>query len=53
MTAKKSNISLARKIDAFLVDGNIGFENHVRTIPHWCAFLLPRLVKDWDVTKTT
>lgn len=31
-----------------LVHGNIGFVNHVRTIPHWCAFLLPRLLKDWS-----
>ena len=31
-----------------LVHGNVGFEKHVRTIPHWCAFLLPRLVKTWS-----
>ena len=31
-----------------LVYGNVGFENRVRTIPHWCAFLLPRLLKDWS-----
>jgi hypothetical protein len=29
-----------------LVKGNVGFENGIFTIPHWCAFFLRRLVKD-------
>lgn len=28
------------------MDGNIGFENHVLTLPHWSAFLLRRLLAD-------
>lgn len=27
-------------------DGNIGFDNHVLTLPHWTAFLLRRLLAD-------
>ena len=30
-----------------LVNGNIGFANGVLTIPQWCAFLLPRLAKEF------
>ena len=26
--------------------GNAGCENHVLTLPYWCAFLLPRLLRD-------
>jgi hypothetical protein len=29
-----------------LVNGNVGIEKGVLTIPQWCAFFLPRLVKD-------
>lgn len=29
-----------------LVRGNVGFENQILTMPQWCAFLLPRLLKD-------
>jgi len=29
-----------------LVNGNVGFENGILTLPQWCAFLLTRLVKD-------
>lgn len=28
-----------------LVHGNVGFESNVLTLPQWCAFLLPRVVK--------
>ena len=28
-----------------LVHGNVGFENNVLTLPQWCAFLLPRVMK--------
>ena len=28
-----------------LVHGNVGFENNVLTLPQWCAFLLPRVIK--------
>ena len=27
-----------------LVNGNVGFENNVLTLPQWCAFLLPRMI---------
>ncbi len=27
-----------------LVNGNVGYEDHVLTIPQWCAFLLPDVV---------
>ena len=27
-----------------LVNGNVGYEGHVLTVPHWCAFLLPDIV---------
>ena len=30
-----------------LVNGNIGFANGVLTVPQWCAFLLPRLAKEF------
>ena len=33
-----------------LVNGNVGFENKVLTIPQWCAFFLPRLMKDFAGT---
>jgi len=29
-----------------LVNGNVGFVNRILTMPHWCAFLSRRLVKD-------
>ena len=29
-----------------LVNGNVGFENGVLTLPQWCAFLLPRALAD-------
>ncbi len=28
------------------IDGNVGFENHMLTLPHWSAFLLRRLLSD-------
>jgi len=33
------------------VNGNVGYESKVMTIPQWCAFWVPRLVKEfyfWD-----
>lgn len=30
-----------------VVNGNIGFDRGVLTVPQWCAFLLPRLVHDF------
>ncbi len=33
-----------------LVNGNVGFENKVLTIPQWCACFLPRLMKDFART---
>ena len=27
------------------VNGNVGFENDILTLPQWCAFLLRRIVK--------
>ena len=30
-----------------VVNGNIGYERGILTIPQWCAFLLPRLVRDF------
>ena len=30
-----------------VVNGNVGFERDILTIPQWCAFLLPRLVRDF------
>lgn len=30
-----------------LVNGNVGFENSILTVPQWCAFWLPRLVRDF------
>lgn len=32
-----------------LVDGNVGFNNHILTIPQWCAFLLPRIVRGFKM----
>lgn len=29
-----------------LINGNVGHSNGVLSIPHWCAFMLPRLLKD-------
>lgn len=31
-----------------LVDGNIGFENRIFTMPYFCAFLLKRFLKEFD-----
>ena len=31
-----------------LVNGNVGYENRVLTLPQWCAFLLPRIVREFD-----
>jgi len=31
-----------------LVHGNVGYENHVLTLPQWTAFLLPRLVREFS-----
>lgn len=28
------------------VNGNVGFENNILTLPQWCAFLLRRVLKD-------
>jgi predicted AAA+ superfamily ATPase len=30
-----------------LINGNVGFENNILTLPHWCAFWLPRIVSDF------
>lgn len=27
-----------------LVNGNVGYDNHVLTLPQWCAFLLPTII---------
>ena len=27
-----------------LVNGNVGYENRVLTLPQWCAFLLPTII---------
>ncbi len=32
-----------------LISGNIGFENSIYTFPHFCAFLLPRFLKEKEV----
>ena len=32
-----------------LVNGNVGFENHILTLPQWAAFMLPRIVKSLRV----
>lgn len=29
-----------------LVNGNIGLENNILTLPQWSAFLLPRLMRE-------
>ena len=31
-----------------VVNGNVGFERGILTIPQWSAFLLPRLARDFD-----
>lgn len=31
-----------------LVNGNVGYENRVLTLPQWCAFLLPRIVHEFN-----
>lgn len=31
-----------------LANANIGFSNNVLTVPQWCAFLLPRLMREGD-----
>ena len=31
-----------------LVNGNVGYEDHVLTIPQWCAFLLPDVVSSFS-----
>lgn len=30
-----------------LKKGNVGFENRILTLPHWSAFLLKRLLREW------
>ncbi|MDO5320025.1 MAG: ATP-binding protein [bacterium] len=30
-----------------LVNGNVGFEDNVLTLPQWCAFLLPKVVDEF------
>ena len=30
-----------------LAHGNVGFENGILTLPHWCAFLLPEIIRDF------
>lgn len=34
-----------------VVNGNVGYERGILTIPQWCAFLLPRLVRDFGERK--
>ena len=29
-----------------LVRGDVGFNDGILTVPQWCAFMLPRLLKD-------
>jgi len=41
-----SDISWGIKLHA----GNVGFENHVLTIPYYTAFLLKRLLRDFDMS---
>lgn len=31
-----------------LVNGNVGFENGILTIPQWCAFKLPKIISNFD-----
>ena len=31
-----------------LVNGNVGFENHILTLPQWCAFRLPEIIKGFS-----
>lgn len=31
-----------------LVNGNVGFENGILTIPQWCAFKLPEIISNFD-----
>ena len=31
-----------------LVNGNVGFENMILTIPQWCAFKLPEIIRDFN-----
>ncbi len=31
-----------------LVNGNVGYENCVLTVPQWCAFLLPKIAAGFD-----
>ena len=33
-----------------LVNGNVGFEDKVLTLPQWCAFLLPYVLTKFQVT---
>jgi len=28
-----------------LVNGNVGYENGVLTLPQWCAFRLPEIIR--------
>ena len=31
-----------------LVNGNVGFENRILTLPQWCAFKLPEIVREFS-----
>ena len=31
-----------------LINGNVGFANHLLTIPQWTAFLLPQIIKNFN-----
>ncbi len=31
-----------------LVNGNVGFENGILTLPQWCAFKLPEIIRDFS-----
>ena len=31
-----------------LVNGNVGFENGILTLPQWCAFRLPEIIRDFS-----
>lgn len=31
-----------------LVNGNVGFSNHILTLPQWCAFRLPEIIREFS-----
>ena len=36
-----------------LVNGNVGFENGILTLPQWCAFKLPEIIRDFNMGNVT